>query len=143
MLGPDSVPVTHPRQPFGGRAVDYRHYLRELAHKPQALRQVADELVAALGEPFGRAWHHLVEQHGPRQAARVFALVLRAVELRGERAVARDVAAALESGEPLQLALRPAPPQVAPLTVLPGRLADVTVHAGAAADYDVWLGVGR
>lgn len=143
VLGPDSVLVTHPRQPFGGRAVDYRHYLRELAHKPQALRQVADELVGALGEPFGRAWHHLLEQHGPRQAARVFALVLRAVELRGEPPVARDVAAALESGEPLQLAVRPAQPQVAPLTALPGRLADVTVHAGVAADYDRWLGVGR
>jgi hypothetical protein len=51
----DQRVVVHPRQPFGGRSVDYRHYLRELAHKPQALRQVADELIAALDEPFAAA----------------------------------------------------------------------------------------
>ena len=33
--------VTHPRQSFGSRSIRYRHYLRELAHKPQAVRQVA------------------------------------------------------------------------------------------------------
>ena len=145
VLSGDSVEVVHPRQAFGGRAVDYRHYLRELAHKPQALRQVADELVEALGEPFGRAWHHLVHQHGPRQAARVFALVLRAVEARGERAVAREVAAALTSGEPLQLAVRG--PSASPVALsgelVPAALADVIVHAGTAADYDAWLGAAR
>jgi len=41
----DRRTVVHPRQPFGGRAVDYRHYLRELSQKPQALRQVVDELI--------------------------------------------------------------------------------------------------
>ena len=51
--------VVHPGQRFGGRRVDYRHYLAELARKPQAVRQVAPELVAALGEPFGRLWSRL------------------------------------------------------------------------------------
>lgn len=142
LLGADGTRVVHPRQPFGGRSVDYRHYLRELAHKPQALRQVADELIAALGEPFAAAWRHLVDEHGPKQAARVFAQVLRAVEDRGESAVSRDVAAALVTGEPLQLAVRtkPAPPASVPLEALPASLAGVDVRAGAAADYDTLLG---
>jgi transposase len=136
----DERVVVHPRQPFGGRSVDYRHYLRELAHKPQALRQVADELVAALAEPFARAWRVLVEEHGPKQAARVFALVLRAVEERGERDVAAEVAAALATGEPLQLAVRArqTAPEIA-VEQLPEPLALVEVVAAAAADYDVLL----
>ena len=138
--GDDRV-VTHPRQRFGGRSVDYRHYLRELARKPQAMRQVADELIAALGEPFAGAWRLLVDQHGPKQAARVFAQVLGAVVERGEHAVAQDLAAALETGEPIQLAVRTQThaPQLATEQV-PERLAAVEVQAGAAADYDALLG---
>jgi hypothetical protein len=85
----DARVVVHPRQPFGGRSVDYRHYVRELARKPQALRQVADELIAALDEPFAAAWRMLVDQHGPKQAARLFAQVLGAIEARGEQARSR------------------------------------------------------
>src|SRR6185312_7285399 len=33
--------VQHPRKRFGERSIDYRHYVRELARKPQAVRQVA------------------------------------------------------------------------------------------------------
>ena len=43
-----------PRQRRGGKRISYRHYLPELARKPQAVRQVAPELVAELGEPYGR-----------------------------------------------------------------------------------------
>ena len=138
----DERVVVHPRQPFGGRSVDYRHYIRELAHKPQALRQVADELLAALDEPFAAAWRLLVDQHGPKQAARLFAQVLRAIEERGERCVAADVAAALRSGEPIQLAVRTrasAAPQV-PVEHLPASLVGIEVRAGVAADYDALLG---
>jgi transposase len=136
----DSRIVVHPRQPFGGRSIDYRHYLRELAHKPQALRQVADELIAALGEPFAAAWRLLVDQHGPKQAARVFAQVLQAVVQRGELAVARDVSSALASGEALQLAVRTQTPTTSmPLELLPSSLASIEVFAGAAADYDALL----
>ena len=138
----DQRTVVHPRQKFGGRAVDYRHYLRELAHKPQALRQVADELIAALGEPFDRAWRMLADAHGPKQAARVFAQVLRAVEERGEHVVREEVRIALANEEPLQLAVRaPSKADVAvPIEQLPSSLARVEVTAGAAADYDVLLG---
>ncbi len=137
----DERVVVHPRQRFGGRSVDYRHYLRELAHKPQALRQVADELIAALDEPFAAAWLLLVDQHGPKQAARVFAQVLRAIVERGEREVADDVAAALATGEPLQLAVRArvVAPELA-VEHLPAHLAAIEVFAGAASDYDALLG---
>jgi len=138
--GDDRV-VVHPRQPFGGRSVDYRHYLRELAHKPQALRQVADELIVALDEPFAGAWRLLVDQHGPKQAARLFAQVLGAVVERGERDVAQALATALATGEPIQLAIRAraSSPELA-REQLPERLASVEVQAGAASDYDALLG---
>jgi hypothetical protein len=142
IVGPAGERVVHPRQPFGGRSVDYRHYLHELARKPQALRQVADELIAALGEPFSGAWRLLVDQHGPKQAARLFAQVLAAVVDRGELAVAHDLRGALDSGEPIQLAVRGTPPPAPPVPIelLPSSLADVEVLAGAASDYDALLG---
>jgi hypothetical protein len=40
------------KQPRGATAITYRHYLPELARKPQALRQVAPELLPELGEPY-------------------------------------------------------------------------------------------
>jgi transposase len=142
LTGPDGQRVEHPRQRFGGRSVDYRHYLRELARKPQALRQVAAELIGALGAPFDAVWRRLVDEHGPKQAARHFAQVLKAVEERGERHVVALLAKALETGEPVALALRPAVPQEPQLAaaVLPTSLAGISVGAGSAADYDTLLG---
>ena len=142
LVGPDGDRVTHTRQPFGGRSVDYRHYIHELARKPQALRQVADELIAALGDPFEAAWCLLVEQHGPKQAARLFAQVLRAIEARGVVVVTDEVRVALASGEPLQLAVRSKQPDAAPVPheLLPSSLASIDVATGTAADYVGWLG---
>jgi transposase len=142
LVGADGVRVEHRRQPFGGRSVDYRHYVPELARKPQALRQVADELIPALGEPFAAAWRLLVDQHGPKQAARLFAQVLRAIEARGMLVVAAEVRAALASGEPIQLAVRARQPasKPVPTEALPSSLASVEVIAGDVADYVTWLG---
>jgi len=143
LVGPNAPAVRHPRLRFGQRSIDYRHYLRELARKPQALRQVACELVPALGAPFSVAWGQLVEDHGPKQAARIFARILQAVEDLGEREVRLRLQAALESGEPLQLALRPTA-QVVELEVaaLPPGLRDVEVSAASAADFDELLLAG-
>lgn len=83
----------------------------------------------------------LVDQHGPKQAARVFAQVLQAIEQRGEHAVAREVRAALASGEALQLAVRPRTETTSvPSELLPSSLAGIEVLSGAAADYDALLG---
>jgi transposase len=134
--------VRHPRKPFGGRSINYLHYVQELAKKPQAVRQVADELIRDLGEPFGTLWRQLVDERGPKDAARVFAKVLSVVETLGLAATGERVARALRDQEPILLALcPPTPDSVAlPSDALPDLLRDVLVAAGSAADYDVLLG---
>lgn len=144
IVGIDGRVVVHPRQAFGGRAVDYRHYLPELAKKPQAVRQVADELIRDLGAPFDALWRQLTDERGPKHAARTFAHVLRAVVELGERTTAERVRRALDSGEPVLLALRPSEPSPSIASdLVPSRLRDITVAAGRAADYDRLFGGGR
>jgi transposase len=140
LLGPDGRRVKHPRMPFGRRSVDYRHYLPELARKPQALRQVAAELVQVLGPTYERAWRHLVDEHGPKQAARVFAQVVRAVDKLGADAVAARVETALAQGEPLQLAVRQTASGAAlAAEALPESVRGISVEAAKAADFDALL----
>jgi len=140
IVGPDDR-VVHPRQRFGGRSVDYRHYLPELSRKPQALRQVADELVSSLGEPFATLWRQLVEERGPKQAARVFAQVLRNIVDRGAIEVSELVTAALARGEPVLLALRPHT-VVSATAEVPAALAGVEVLCARASEYDTLLAAG-
>jgi transposase len=140
LAGPDGR-VTHARVGFGQRGVDYRHYLPELAKKPQALRQVADELLPRLSETFRRVWKQLVDEHGPKQGARAFAQVLKAVVEHGETTVAQRLELALASGEPLQLAAHPpaSPPASLAADALPQGLRDIEVATAAAADFDELL----
>ncbi len=145
IVGPDGRVVVHPRQPFGGRSIDYRHYLPELAKKPQAVRQVADELIRDLGPPFDALWRQLTDERGPKQAARIFAHVLRSVVEIGHVVTAERVRRALVSGEPVLLALRPSEPAPQSMSSdsLPSCLRDIDVAAGRAADYDTLLGGAR
>jgi transposase len=136
---PDGGRVAHERKPPNGKSIDYRHYLPELARKPQALRQVAGPLLEQLGEPFGAAWRLLVDAHGPMQAARVFTLVCSAIVEHGEQHVARRVARALRDDVPIPLALAPPPAPETILPALPASLVNVEVEAGSAADYDMLL----
>ena len=76
-----------PRQRRGGKCIQYQHYLPELARKPQAVRQVAPELVAELGEPYGKLWSLLEGRYGGHEAARVLSRVLGAVVDHGSQAV--------------------------------------------------------
>ena len=130
--------VIHERQRFGGKSVRYRHYLRELARKPQALRQVAGKLINELGEPYGRTWRLLVDTYGPKDAARVFASVLKVVLDQGEEIVARKLERALASETPLPLALADTKPKPTPLSAdaLPESFSGIDVEAGHASDYD-------
>jgi transposase len=84
--------IVCPRARKGDKQTRYRHYLPELARKPQAVRQVAPELIRELGEPYARLWRLLVETHGERQAARTLSHILGAIVDHGEQ----EVAAALE-----------------------------------------------
>jgi hypothetical protein len=137
--------VVLPRQGFGGRFVSYRHYLPELARKPQAARQVAPELVAELGEPFGRLWGLLAASHGELEGARVLARVLGAVVDHGEEAVTGALAGAMAGGRlDLRALAHLRPPDPPPTKIeIPEALRGYTVEAASAADYDdLLLAVG-
>ena len=141
ILGPGGRVIGHARQRFGGRAIDYRHYLRTLSHKPQAVRQVLPDLLRDLGAPFPAVWAHLDAVHGPRQAARVLAKILGQLVDRGASLVVPALEAALVTGTPLSLAVvtQAAAAPCVPVTDLPPSLQGITVASGSAADYDAWL----
>jgi hypothetical protein len=87
--------VVYPKERKGKQRIRYRHYLSELAKKPQALRQVAPELVRELGVPYGRLWAMLTECYGEKEAARVLSRILGAALDHGEEVVAGALQAAL------------------------------------------------
>ena len=106
IVGREGTRILHPRKRFGQRSIDYRHYLSELARKPQAVRQVLPDLLRDLGDPFPAIWDQLHAAHGPREAARLFAKVLGQLDTYGaavvvpaltRRARDRDAAAARRS----------------------------------------------
>ena len=140
IVGRDGTPIGHPRKRFGQRSIDYRHYLPELARKPQAVRQVLPELLRDLGDPFPALWAHFHAAHPDREAARLLAKVLGQMEAHGLAHVATVVDAALRTGTPVLLALTPAPAAAALATgAVPPALRDIDVRSGCAADYDGWL----
>jgi transposase len=140
IVGRDGTRIVHPRKLFGQRSIDYRHYLPELARKPQAVRQVLPELLRDLGAPFPAVWDHFHAAHSPREAARLFAKVLGQLDTHGAAIVVPAVDAALRSGTPVLLARTPAvgPARLASEAV-PAPLRDLEVPSGCAADYDQWL----
>lgn len=139
-----------PRQQPGGKRIEYRDYLKELSRKPQAVRQVAPELVAELGEPYRHLWALLEQTHGGRQAGRILAGVLGAINDHGqtvvaaalEEALATGAFAAEGSGNLLTLTRHLPVRPVLTDTVVPLALRAVQIEAGCAADYDLLLAVG-
>jgi transposase len=129
------------RQHFGQRAIAYRDYLPELARKPQAVRQVAPELLAELGEPFGKLWELLVRAHGPQEAARVMARFVGAMHEHGEEPVRQAILAAMQAGRTdlLSLAVLMTPRRIECVPV-PDSLAHHEIEVARAADYDIILG---
>jgi transposase len=138
IVGRDGTPIMHPRKRFGERSIDYRHYLPELAKKPQAVRQVLPELLRDLGEPFPAVWAHFHAAHPDREAARLFAKVLGQIEPQGLPTVVGTLTAALTTGTPLLLAATLPVQAVVPMEV-PLALRDLEIARGCAADYDTWL----
>ncbi len=141
----------HPLQPKGGRSIRYRHYLPELARKPQAVRQVAPELLAELGEPYQRLWTLLDASHGPMKAARLLAGVLGAINDHGEALVKQAVVDALAKagghlpaeGDVLASLARQLPARpVLKEQQVPPALRFHKIQSGCAADYDVLLAGG-
>jgi hypothetical protein len=149
--GPDTIEFAGPngtvsrrRARFGEKIVNYTDYVPELAKKPQAVRQVAASLMRDLGEPFGAAWRRLVDEHGPRDASRIFAKILSHFEQRGVQTVAKQLTVAMESDTPLLHAL--APPAASERTLaedaLPVHLRYFDIESACAADYDNLLTAG-
>jgi hypothetical protein len=126
------------KQRRGTRAIRYRHYLPELAKKPQAVRQVAPELVAELGEPYGRLWEVLVGCHGVAEASRVLSRIVGAIVERGESEVASALSRALSQQRCDLLELPAPPPPTAQCIEVPPELSTFAVEAARATDYD-WL----
>jgi len=131
-----------PRQRRGGRRIQYRHYLPELARKPQAVRQVAPELVAELGEPYGKLWSLLESRYGPQEAARVLSRVLGAIVDHGSQAVAGALEAAFQAGRCDLLALSSRLQQATVMVEVPAALQGYHIEAASPADYDVLLAGG-
>jgi hypothetical protein len=141
IVGRDGTRIVHPRKRFGQRSIDYRHYLPELARKPQAVRQVLPDLLRDLGAPFSAVWEHFHAAHPPREAARLFAKVLGQLDTHGFDVVVPAMETALRTGTPLLLALTPGSSAAVPLDrdVVPAPLREIDVPSGCAANYDDWL----
>lgn len=139
-----------PRQRPGGKRIVYGDYIKELSRKPQAVRQVAPELVAELGEPYRQLWDLLEKTHGGRQAGRILAGVLGAINDHGQAAVTAALGEALAAGSfagegagnlltlTRHLPMRPVLTDAA----VPLALRTVQIESGCAADYDLLLADG-
>jgi transposase len=134
---------TYPKERKGAKKIRYRHYLSELARKPQAVRQVAPELIGELGEPYGKLWEMLTERYGEKEAARVLSRILGVVADHGEEIVAEALQAALCRGrcDLLFLAkhLDDRGEQQLRSVAVPEALSGYRVEAANATDYDELL----
>ena len=139
IVGREGAGIPHPRKRFGERSIDYRHYVPELARKPQAVRQVLPDLLRDLGAPFPAVWEHFQTAHSPREAARLFAKVLEQLDRRGAAVVVPALESALAAGTPLLLAVT-TPTAIPRVADLPPSLRAIEIASGCAADYDQWLG---
>jgi hypothetical protein len=133
------------KQPRGAQVVTYRHYLPELARRPQALRQVAPEFLPELGEPYQTLWTLLAKTPGEREAARGVAKLVAAIVAHGEGPVTTALTQMMQSERAHLHVVRerleavPLPTRIA----VPERLAGYEVEAGKASDYDFLLAGGR
>jgi hypothetical protein len=137
---------TYPKERKGEKKIRYRHYLAELARKPQAVRQVAPELICELGEPYGKLWEMLTERYGAKEASRVLSRILGALVDHDEEPVAEALEAALSRGRLDLLSLSEhirERDRRASCVEVPEALSGYRVESSNASDYDLLLGGGR
>lgn len=127
--------ITVDKQPRGARTVQYRHYLDELAKKPQALRQVAPELMEELGVPYVRLWKLLSSRYGELEAARVVAKLVGAVVDHGEQQV-RQILEEMLATAPRVATEDRTPPATVPVPVA---LQRYQVESISASTYNVLM----
>jgi hypothetical protein len=126
----------------GMRRIQYQHYLDELSRKPQALRQVAPELIAELGQPYGRLWSLLAGRYGALEGARVLSKVLGAAEDHGIGPVAEAMEAALQTGRCDLLALQRLESVSLQSIEVPESLRGIEIERREAREYDDLLVAG-
>lgn len=131
--------VSHRKAPKGSAPqIRYRHYLRELSRKPQAVRQVAPELLEELGWPFDLFWQRLQSRLAPLASARAFASVLGMIVEHGEEKVSEALERMLTVGQLDLLSLgtalcqHPSPAEVA----VPETLRHYRIESARVVDYD-------
>lgn len=125
------------RERPGCRRVRYSHYFEELSKKPQAVRQVAPELLEELGPPYRKLWRMLELRHGERETARLFAKLLSVVVDEGSEEVAQALEEALRAGRFDLLSL--VPERTVTSIEIPESLRAHEVESARAADFDVLL----
>ncbi len=113
---------------------------------------MAPELLAELGEPYGKLWNMLEQTHGQLKAARILAGVLGAINEHGDTVISQALVTALAEGrgqgdkelmaEGVVLKVLsgclPARP-VLEAECVPAALRFYQVQSGCAADYDQLL----
>lgn len=142
LVGPSGPSVVRRRVPKGTSDIDYAaHYLAVLSTKPQAVRQVADTLMAQLGTPFPDWWQRFIVEDGPRDASRKMARILRGILELGREECERRVAHALATGEAVTTVLL-VPVSTPATTSSPAPLPaafDIEVETSSVASFDALL----
>jgi hypothetical protein len=121
----------------GQRRVLYSHYFEDLSRKPQAVRQVAPELLDELSPSYRRLWTMLEEHHGSLETARMFAKLLSVVVDHDHEDVAEALEAALSQGRFDLLGLVVDPPVFE--NEVPEGLRGYRVESAKAQDFDLLL----
>lgn len=132
--------VKLPKQVPGSRYIRYINYLPELARKPQAVRQVAPQLVKELGEPFPQLWEMLTGVYGGREAGRVLSRIIGAMLEHGQEEVTEALSKSVALGKVDLLALAKKL-QDSPIETelkLPESLKGFEIEKAQAKDYD-WM----
>lgn len=127
----------------GERCVRYLHYLGELAVKPQAVRQVATELVYELGEPYGRLWALLVKSHGDKEGAKVLAKILGAIVEHGAAQVTNAITIALASKRLFLPDFGVVATSPRRLISIPAGLEQFTIETARATDFNRLMAAAR
>ena len=127
----------------GQQCIRYTDYLKELAVKPQAVRQVATKLVGELGEPYGRLWALLVSSYGDKEGAKVLAKILGAIVTSGADQVTKAVTLALATKKLHLPALGLSLAEPRRFVSVPPALEQYVVESCRAADFDRLLAVSR
>lgn len=129
--------VILPRQKTGEDCIQYQHYLREFAKKPQAVRQVAPELMRELGEPFQQLWQWLEKSHSGKQAGQVMAKVIQAIVDHSLEPVRQSLHACMKAERVDLLPLLLPKPEPELLTnPVPEALQGIAIEQASASDYN-------